>query len=152
MNMSTSAYITWTIHKKSQQITWVEIIQFVLSKGWNLNVYGQMSYLPLDDNDMYNWQHEQINEEKLFKILSDKDGLKEPLGVSITWKDSNIGGELLTLSDIEIMFSIAINRKTIPLTEEEVITDVNWYLLNFNSIFSQIKDIVIISTNFSESI
>jgi len=149
--MSVSAHITWAIHKKNPKMTWVEIIQFILSKGWSINVDERMSFLPLNDNDMYDWQYEEVNEERLFKILSDKDGLNESLGVCITWNDSGIGGELITLSEREIMFSISINRQTISLSEGGIITDVNWYLLKFNSIFSQIKDLVIIATNFSES-
>ena len=148
--MSVSASITWTLHKDRAEITWVKIINFMLASGWSINDHGQMTYLPLNDNDMYDWQREPINEKRLFEILSNKESLKEPLGVCITWQNSNIGGALLTLNENELLFSITINRKTIPLCDGKVITDVNWYLLNLNSILSKIQGISIVSTNFDE--
>jgi len=111
-----------------------------------------MSFLPLNDNDMFDWQREPIDEEKLIKLLSNKEKLKEPLGVCITWKDTNIGGSLLTINDNQLLFSITINRKTIPLCGGGYITDINWYLLNINSILSQKKDIIVEATTFDETL
>jgi len=148
--MSVSAALKLSIYKKSTQISWVEIIQYLLSNGWSLNDHNMMTYLPLHDNDMYDWKREQINEKCLMKILTDKENAKEPLGVCVIWKGSNTGGSFQTLSDEEMLFSISINRKTIQLCEGKTMTDVNWYLLRINSILSQMKDIQIVSTEFFE--
>ena len=148
--MSVSASITWTIQKKGDKISWMEIIQLLLENGWSLNDHGEMAYLPLHDNGMYNWQRESINEAKLVKTLIEKENAKELLGVCITWKDTNIGGSLLTLSDEEVLFSININRKTIQICESDLMTDVNWYLVKINSILSQKEDITVTSTKFIE--
>jgi len=148
--MSVSASISWTIHKKNDALTQPEIIKLLLKSGWSINDHDEMSYLPLHDNEMYNWQREPINEDKLFKILTEKAKLKEPLGVCITWKDTNIGGSLLILSDTELSLGININRKTIALCNDTVITDVNWYLSKINPILSYGNGIIITSTNFNE--
>jgi len=150
MLMSTSASITWTIHKYNAQTKWVDIIKLLLSNGWSLNDQNQMTFLPLNDNDMFAWQREPINEEKLFKLLSNKEKLKEPLGVCITWKDTNIGGSLLTINGNQLLFSITINRRIIPLCGGGCITDINWYLLRINSILLQKKDVIVEATTFDE--
>ena len=149
--MSVSASIKWVIRKENKQILWVEVIQYLLANGWSLNDNNKMTFLPLHDNDMFDWQRESINEEYLIKILTDKENAKELLGVCITWKDSNIGGALLTVGNDELLFSLSINRKTIQSCGGNPTTDVNWYLLRFNPIFSQMRDIVITSTGFDES-
>ena len=150
--MSVSAFITWTIQREDDEISWVEIIRFLLKNGWNLNDNGGMTYLPLHDNGMYDWQSEKINEEKLFRILTKKERLKEELGVCITWQDSQIGGSLLIFNDCKLLLSITINRQTAQICEGMVITDVNWYLTRMSSILSKKEGIVILATEFVEHI
>jgi len=148
--MSVSASIKWGIHKKNAEISWVKIIECLLANGWSLNDNNMMTFLPLHDNDMFAWQREQINEEYLIKLLTDKEDAKESLGVCVTWEDSNIGGSLLTVGNNGMLLSLTINRKTIRLCEGQNVTDVNWYLLRVSSILSQMKDIVITSVDFTE--
>ena len=150
--MSISAAITLTIVKKSKKMTWVDIIQLLLDNGWSINDHGMMSYLPLHDNDMFDWQREPINNEKLITILTEKETLREQLGVCITWKDTNIGGSLLAFSDDQVLFSIDINRQTMQVDKKDIVTDVNWYLSKINPILLQNPDIYITSTNFFEDI
>ena len=150
--MSASAFIIWTIHKKNKELSWKTVMQLLLTNGWNINDHGKMTYLPLHDNDMYSWQREPIDEDKLIGILTEKEAAKESLGICITWKDSNIGGSLVTLNENEVMLSININRKTIKLYEGEIITDVNWYLARINFILSQREDIDVISIKFVETV
>ncbi|MDR2572090.1 MAG: hypothetical protein LBD23_17570 [Oscillospiraceae bacterium] len=148
--MSVSATLTFTIHKYDVNVTWVDIIKFLLENGWTVNDCGKMTYLPLSDNNTFNWQHEEINEKKLFKILEEKEKSKESLGVSITWLDTNIGGNILTHNENEFSLIITINRQKIKLYERKTITDVNWYLLKLNSIMAKRKDVIITSIKFYE--
>jgi len=148
--VSVSASISCTIHKHNAKTTWVEIIKFLLLKGWSINDHGKMSFLPVSDGGNYDWKREPIDEKKLLTLLNKKERLGEPLGICITWEDSNIGGSLQTLNETEFLFCITINRKTISFNDGGSITDVNWYLLKLNAILSQMKDIHIISTEFNE--
>ena len=150
--MSSSASIKWTIRRKSTNVTWVSIILVLLENGWSPSDHGEMSYLPLNDNGRFDWLREPLNEEKLVSVLTRKETEKESLGVCITWKGTNIGGSLLTVSDDELLLSININRKTIQLTDNETITDINWYLKRTNCILVQNEDITIITTVFTEII
>ena len=48
----------------SKQISIKKIIQLLLNFGWTLKDNGKVSYLPLGDDDNFNWLHEDINLEK----------------------------------------------------------------------------------------
>ena len=122
----------------------------MLAHGWTINDHGKMGFLPIHDNDMYNWQWEAINIDTLMEILREKEKFKEPLGVLITWKDSNIGGSLITYSMDEICLFITINRQVIQLREGLSMTDANWYLERIKPIFISGNGITISSIKFSE--
>jgi hypothetical protein len=147
-NMSVQASIQWTIHPYPDSM--VTVIQLMLAHGWTINDYGKMGFLPVHDDDMFDWQREEINADKLMEIINEKNRLNERLGVSITWKESNIGGQLLTYGADEIGLVITINRQIVPLRDGVTMTDVNWYLERIKPIFILKNGVTISSIKFSE--
>lgn len=128
--MSISASIDIKLIK---YISSIRIIQELSNFGWTLNHRGKMSYLPINDNGMFNWTDEDFCEESLIKILKQKEKLGELIGVGMVWQDINIGGEFLFYPsdklDGQISIILSMNRKILQINTHLKITDVNWYLI-----------------------
>jgi len=123
--MSALASIDVTIEKRgSESITAVEILELLTKQGWNINNNGNTLYLPLGDDDDFDWQEAVINKEELFSIIVQKEEQQEIIGIGLTWENTDIGGTLLIHSNNLLSFSLTINRKVLSNN----ITDVNWYL------------------------
>ncbi|HOQ01556.1 MAG TPA: hypothetical protein PK604_12200 [Acetivibrio clariflavus] len=56
---------------------------------------GKVSFLPLGDNDDYDWQSEEIDLEQLMDIIDKKEKQNEVIGVILYWDKSSIGMQLL---------------------------------------------------------
>lgn len=127
--MSLSASINIQIvSSQNKVISSIEIIKNLMANGWTLNDNGKTSYLPIGDDDDYNWILENIDSEKLLDIFSEKEKRNEIIGVSLTWKDTNIGGMLLIFAEGELSLNLTINKKYISNNFDLKIIDVNWYL------------------------
>lgn len=111
-------------HKKANPISAVSILKVLIEHGWNLVNNGKVLYLPLGDDDDFDWQEDEINESVFLNIVYQKEKANEVIGVGMTWKDTSIGGTVLICSALDISFSLTINRKRLINN----ITDVNWYL------------------------
>jgi len=49
------------------------ILQTLIDLGWNPIFEGVVNYLPMDDNEMYNWKKENLTIEHLLEIVSIKE-------------------------------------------------------------------------------
>lgn len=103
----------------------LSVIQLLLSFGWCFNDGGAITYLPIGDNDDFDWQRAEITDNTLLEILREKEKLGELIGVTMTWESSSIGGEFLFYSDGIISLNLSINRKKI---KKHGYTDINWYI------------------------
>ncbi len=136
--MSVSAHINIDLTEYTgTPISSVDKIKALLDYGWTLNDHGLISYLPIGDKDDFNWQRESISEEALLNIVKSKEKAGEIIGVSITWNNSNIGGDLLIFEDGTLSLSACINRQEFVTKDEYKITDVNWYLERLLPAFKQ---------------
>ena len=126
--MAVTATIDIKLNSKLGNFSRINIIHAFINYGWSLNDNGRISYLPINDNDEYNWQNDKLNEQEIFRILSAKEKNNEIIGIVMTWENLNIGGNLLVFESGNISFIISINRKLIDSRENCVFTDVNWYL------------------------
>ncbi|GMA97769.1 hypothetical protein [Pelosinus sp. IPA-1] len=125
--MSISASIDIKLaFRDSQTISKVALIQSLLDFGWTFKDCGNMTYLPIGDEDKFDWKTENISVESLMVLLNEKEKRDEQIGVAMTWKDSGIGGDVLLMKNGEISVSLTINRRVIIDSD---ITDVNWYLV-----------------------
>jgi len=122
--MSISASIDLVFDREVSPVT---LIETLINFGWSVNDNGHISYLPLSDDDQFDWEWCDINRwSSVLSILTSKAALKETVGLALTWEDSNIGGEILILSDgRNICFSLTSNRKEI---NNNSYTDFSWYL------------------------
>lgn len=81
-------------------------------------------YLPLHDDDMFEWQAEAVTIEELLSIITNKQACGELCGVVLYDQNSDRGISLLAKDTKEIMLNIMINRKTIC----GGFTDISWYI------------------------
>jgi hypothetical protein len=106
----------------------IELIEILLNNGWSVKDQGHISYLPLGDEDAFNWQHVAIPSwPKIVEILKQKEKNREMIGLVMTWKDVNIGGEFLFFPDgRQLAISWSANRRTLKHCAD--FTDHSWYL------------------------
>ena len=125
----------------------LKVIDILSKNGWNLvSEHGYISYLPVNDNDMFDWTDSKINIPNLMKILEQKEKNKELIGVCLGWKDTGTGGDLLIWDKdvarnkkIHTPISFVLNGERKPLADygSFKITDVNWYLERLLPAFNQ---------------
>jgi hypothetical protein len=128
--MSILANITIHLKKmKSEPISVLNIIDTLLSTGWTIDDGGKVSYLPLGDNDEFDWKiRENISTKEFKEIVRKKEMAGEFIGIIMTLKDTTIGGTFLFRLDQAISFNLDINRREIAIGNSYSITDFQWYL------------------------
>jgi hypothetical protein len=124
--MSHAAGINISMSSKTKST--IELIEILLNNGWSVKDQGHISYLPLDDEDAFNWQHVAIPSwPKIVETLKQKEKNREMIGLVMTWKDVNIGGEFLFFPDgRQLAISWSVNRRTLKHCTD--FTDHSWYL------------------------
>ncbi|MEK4367583.1 hypothetical protein [Paenibacillus sp. FSL R5-0473] len=122
----------------SKQISRMSILRKLEDFGWSYNDQGKVTYLPIGDDNYFNWQNKSIPLEELLKILVIKDNQKELIGVAMTWKDTDVGGTFLIEENGTILMSPDINRKVLDVESYNSITDVNWYVTKLIPVFGQL--------------
>ena len=106
----------------------VDIINSMLKNGWKMERKNKISFLPLNDDGMYDWKSENIQKDELIQIIQQKEIKKEVIGICFYWQDTNIGISMLVFSYNEISFNLDVNRMNLGMNMNVDITDVNWYL------------------------
>ena len=124
--MSHAAGMHITISLSTKSI--LELIEALLNNGWSVKDHSHISYLPLGDEDAFNWQHMAIAAwPKIVEIFKQKEKNHELIGLVMTWKEANIGGEFLFFPDGQrLAVSWSVNRKV--LKHCAGFTDHSWYL------------------------
>ena len=112
-----------------------EIIDLLLQNGWDIVKNGIITYLPLNDNDMFNWTVSENSRSDFMKLVDEKEKINELIGVEINWSNTNIGGHLLLYSGSDFSFQLNVNTKY--LNAEYKIPDLNWYAEKIMSIIIQ---------------
>lgn len=122
-----------------------------MDSGWTIDDNGLVTYLPVGDIDLFDWQMEDIDFESVMKILTEKQKRGELIGIAMTWGDSGIGGTVLVHRDGNIHISLNINRKLIEDTAAIKVTDLNWYTTKLLPLFNQ-DGYQVISFSYQECI
>lgn len=103
------------------------LLEVLKNNGWSFIHKGKVNYLPIGDNDDYEWVNEEISANDVLDLLTIKEEKGEKNGISLYWDDSNIGVNLLVHSANEISFDLCYNLKECCTEENSNITDINWY-------------------------
>ena len=104
-----------------------DVLKIFQQIGWLIyNPQGKVEYLPIGDDDEYDWQCKEISEIELYDIISEKIAKKEQIGINLFYSNGAEGISLMAYNTSQIMLSITINRKTV----KGKYTDMAWYLEN----------------------
>ncbi len=134
--MSIMASIDFKLSKEG--LTPVDIILGLMRHGWKMYDYGYKMYLPINDDDMFDWQRTKISDNEILEILKKKEELGELLGVFLSWQDTNIGGDFLIYQDCFVSIILNCGRQT----NKDNSTNFDWYLPKLIPIF-EAENIVI---------
>ncbi|MDS0526552.1 hypothetical protein NNC19_12745 [Clostridium sp. SHJSY1] len=127
--MSISASIDVKLARNNnEKISAKKLISILISDKWRLQDNGKISYLPLGDDDDFDWQYDEISINELMDIVDKKEERREVIGLIMLWDTTEIGVNLLIHSELELSFSCSINRKKLNNLDNRSITDVNWYV------------------------
>ncbi|WP_054940140.1 hypothetical protein [Paenibacillus ihuae] len=128
--MSISASIDIVLSECSRSVLSAPdlLVNFV-SEGWDfVDGNGEVTMLPLGDNDDFNWTSISLDRVTFFNILQEKQNLKEIIGIELLRVDSDVGCELLIFNTNDIALNLSIARKKIDIKSSIDITDFSWYL------------------------
>lgn len=124
-DINMEALITLNCSNYSSNI--IDVLQAFQQIGWGIeNSCGEVEFLPLGDNGMYEWLREEISQTKLYSIISNKIANKEQIGINLFNDNSMEGISFIADSTEQIILSLSINRKVI----KGKYTDLVWYLEN----------------------
>lgn len=120
-----SSFFSLDIKLENTNVHCKEIIDVMVQGGWNIVKKGEITYLPLNDHDMFNWTASPKALDDFMKLVDQKEMINELIGVELTWLDTNIGGHLLLYSGSDVSFLLNINTKY--LQDEYKIPHFSWY-------------------------
>lgn len=112
---------------------------------WIYNSEKEVEYLPIADDDNFNWQREKILEEEFYNIINMKNNNGEVIGVNLFYNNSNVGISMLAHGTKCITLGMSINRKKVY----EKFTDIAWYIENIIYKLFEL-DVRIVSYRFGE--
>ena len=105
----------------------VDVLKIFEQIGWYIyNPQGKVEYLPIGDDDEYDWQCDDKSESELYNIIFEKIASKEQIGINLFYCNGDEGISLMAYNTSQIILSITINRKTV----KGKYTDTAWYLQN----------------------
>jgi hypothetical protein len=135
MAIKASIEINFSIFHQDNVI--IQLIQMLLDSGWTLDNEGKVSYLSPGHNNISDWKTDtHLSYNALMEILAEKDGRKEPVGIILTWHNTNIGGSFIFQTTNEkLSIDLTLNRKIMSGLTNVEITDSNWYFTRLLPIF-----------------
>ena len=121
-----------------------EIIICFFYSNWSFFDHGKFTYLPVGDED-WDWVTSSMPDEEILHLLQEKSQTNEIIGFSLTWEDTNIGGQILFFPNFKLSFCINNNIQII----KNNIVDVNWYLTKLLTVLDE-KNIQYTSITYQE--
>ena len=130
--MSIDAGIHMTVEPGSSD--WpVRFLNSLLSAGWEMNDHGKIVILPLGDDDAFDWCEHRPETGDVWDVFRSKLEAEEPLGVALTWQQTQSGGMFLFSPSGVVTFTPSINRRRL---DDSDVSDVSWYLPKLLGAFS----------------
>ncbi len=104
----------------------VEVLRVFQKIGWSIyNSQEKIEYLPIADNDNYDWQCEKMSEADFWNIINQKVANGEQIGINLFYNKA-IGISFLAHNTSQIVLGLCINRKSVYKRH----TDMAWYFEN----------------------
>lgn len=111
-----------------------EVIRNLVVSGWTLFHQGKAYYLPVGDDDMFDWQSEALSEKELFSILSEKEKKGEVIGVGLRFGNLEHGATVtFDHNKRTIFFNWFATKKF------EKPSDFDWFIERISSTFGEYK-------------
>jgi hypothetical protein len=129
--MSRDGSIKIITNSLNKSISYRDLLNQFEVFGWKYGVADYIMYLPLGDDDHFNWiSVPKLEIEQVLFSVDQKWIRGELMGIEIAWKETDIGVTILTDPEFkELSFSADINRKTIEGIKGSLgITDFSWYI------------------------
>lgn len=123
------------IKLKTNTVRCRKIIELFIQSGWNIGMEGKITYLPLHDNDMFDWTMSEKSIPEFMRLVDEKEKVNELIGVELHWANTNIGGDLLLYSGNDFSFLLNINTKYMQTKYK--IPDFGWYAERIIGILKQ---------------
>ncbi|MBW4085833.1 hypothetical protein [Paenibacillus sp. S150] len=139
--MSISASINICLSERSRaNLSLADLFQNFVNEGWKyVNSNGEVTILPLGDNDGFDWTSTILHRDSLIDILKKKQEQKEIIGIELMQVDCEVGCELLIFNTNQMIFSLSIARKKIKVKDDIDITDFSWYLERILPVFKNLQ-------------
>ena len=126
--MSREAILEINCSRYSDRI--VDVINLFNELGWKYyDLENNIEYLPLGDDDEFDWQKKNLSYRELQEIIDNKQDKFERVGLNLYYENSDVGITLMAKNTKEIIIDLNINRKTVE-NNRESITDIGWYFNN----------------------
>lgn len=126
--MSREATLEINCSRYSERI--IDVIKLFNELGWKYyDLENNIEYLPLGDDDDFDWQKRALSNSELQQMINNKQDKFERVGINLYYEKSDVGITLLAKDTKEIIIDLNINRKTVK-NNRESITDVGWYFNN----------------------
>ena len=114
---------------KSDMFSVIDIISCLIEDDWTIfDVDNTIDFLPVNDNDNYDWQKELMTKQAIFDIIKLKQARKETIGINLYHKKCSVGITVLFFPNNEMSVMCDINRKKICYSDSLFFTDFNWYI------------------------
>lgn len=119
------------------------LVDLLCNGGWTLyNDKKNIEYLPIGDDEDFEWVEDNITYEKIREIVEIKQQRNEMVGIHLFYKGTTYGVTLL-LRDIQnITISIDINRNIIGEGRNSL-TNFEWYFSNIIMTLNQDESLLI---------
>lgn len=106
----------------------METIKLFEKIGWEYrNCNNKIEFLPLGDNDNYNWQEKSLSDYEIKDLINKKQKNLEKIGLNLYYQNSCEGICLIANNTKQISLYLNIYRRTIE-NDRESITDIGWYI------------------------
>lgn len=119
----------------------------LLAAGWDPNDHGILRYLPIGDDDDFDWNSTPICD--LSSVMAEveakvKNG--EMVGIVLMFENTLVGGEWLFFPNGDVTFSPSVNRRVV-----DGHSDVEWYLHRILPALARSEAIKVESWRWEES-
>ncbi len=146
--MSVSASINIKFYSEQETI---HIIKKLIDFGWTINNNGKTTYLPLGDNDDFNWTSSILDLNQLHNIINKKEENNEIVGLVMTWLDTGVGGSILFWDKTSFSINLYINRMIVHCNDNSSFTNYSWYIEKILPALDKDK-IIVQSVSFEECV